>query len=124
MAWGRAHRPDGSWRATVATDTPFFPLDFVPRSLERIEEHGADMARAASGGRAHPVFGLWPVRLRDSLDAAIRKDGVRKVDIWTARYRLASVDFPLVETPAGPLDPFFNTNRPEDLEAAERFAAM
>ncbi len=26
--------------------------------------------------------------------------------------------------PAGPLDPFFNTNRPEDLAEAERFAAI
>ena len=34
-----------------------------------------------------------------------------------------SVDFPLAETPAGALDPFFNTNRPEDLAEAERFAA-
>ena len=52
------------------------------------------------------------------------EEGLRKVDLWTARYKLASVDFPLVETPAGPLDPFFNTNRPEDLAEAKRFAAM
>jgi molybdopterin-guanine dinucleotide biosynthesis protein A len=36
------------------------------------------------------------------------------VDIWTARYRLAPVAFS-----DDPVDPFFNTNRPEDLEAAE-----
>ena len=41
---------------------------------------------------------------------------VRKVDVWTARYRLIEVEFP-----AEPIDPFFNANRPEDLEAAERF---
>ena len=118
MEWARANRPDCPWIATFATDTPFFPLDFVPRSLERIEEHDADMARAASGGRAHPVFGLWPVRLRDDLDAAIREDGVRKVDIWTARYRLVEAEFT-----TEPFDPFFNANRPEDLEEAARLAA-
>ncbi|MCH8098484.1 MAG: molybdenum cofactor guanylyltransferase MobA [Proteobacteria bacterium] len=118
MEWARAHRPDCPWIATFATDTPFFPLEFVSRSLERIEEHGADMARAASGGRAHPVFGLWPVRLRDSLDAAMRQDGVRKVDIWTARYRLVEAEFA-----TEPFDPFFNANSPEDLAEAARLAA-
>ena len=39
---------------------------------------------------------------------------LRKVDAWTARYRLEQVPFPVE-----PFDPFFNTNRPEDLEAAE-----
>ncbi|MCH8184419.1 MAG: molybdenum cofactor guanylyltransferase MobA, partial [Proteobacteria bacterium] len=64
-----------------------------------------------------------PPRLAGDLRRAMVEEGLRKVDLWTARYKLARVEFALVETPAGPLDPFFNTNRPEDLEAAERFAA-
>ena len=76
---------------------------------------GADLACAASGGRAHPVFGLWPVRLADDLRSAMVDEGMRKVDVWTARHRLAQVPFA-----ADPVDPFFNTNRPEDLAEAER----
>ncbi len=34
------------------------------------------------------------------------------------RYKLVEVDFPDAASPAGPLDPFFNTNRPEDLDEA------
>lgn len=115
MEWARSKRPDCRWIATFATDAPFFPLDFVARASRSIEEHEADMARARSGGRAHPVFGLWPVRLAEDLRLALSEGGVRKVDAWTARYRLAEVDFATV-----PIDPFFNTNRPEDLEEAER----
>ena len=48
--------------------------------------------------------------------------GSVKVDIWTARFKLARVDFSPVQSPAGPRDPFFNANRPEDLVEAERFA--
>ena len=48
-----------------------------------------DLACAASGGREHPVFGLWPVRLREDLRHAVVVEGIRKVDLWTARYRLA-----------------------------------
>ena len=81
------------------------------------------MACAASRGRPHPVFGLWPLVLEKDLARAMTEEGIRKVDVWTARYRLATVEFPDLETPAGALDPFFNTNRPEDLAEAERFAA-
>ena len=78
-------------------------------------EAGADLACAASGGRPHPVVGLWPVRLRDALREAVAVEGIRKVDVWTARYRLRIVDFP--EQRPG-LDPFFNANRPGDLDRA------
>ena len=115
LEWARAERPDCPWIATVATDTPFFPEDLVARLLAAVEREGADLACAASGGRSHPVFGLWPVRLADDLRRAMLAEGVRKVDVWTARYRLAAVDFP-----TAPLDPFFNTNRPEELAEAER----
>src|SRR3546814_4317343 len=74
---------------------------------------GADLACAVTHGRTHPVFGLWPVALRDALRRAMVEEEIRKVDLWTARYKLVEVAFPDVETPAGPLDPFFNTNRPE-----------
>jgi molybdenum cofactor guanylyltransferase len=115
MEWSRAHRPDCPWIATVATDTPFFPGDLVARMLSAVEPAGADLACAASGGRAHPVFGLWPVRLADDLRAAMVEERIRKVDVWTARHRLVEVAFAV-----DPIDPFFNTNRPEDLAEAER----
>ncbi len=115
MTWARAHRPDCPWIATLATDTPFFPADLVARLLAALEREDADLACAASGGRAHPVFGLWPVRLADDLRAAMVGEQIRKVDLWTARHRLTLVDFPIE-----PVDPFFNTNRPEDLAEAER----
>lgn len=102
------------WVATVATDTPFYPHDLVARLLEPCEDGRADLAAASSRGRAHPVFGLWPVRLADDLRRAMTEEGLRKVDLWTARHRLAVVEFP-----ADGFDPFFNVNRPEDLAEAE-----
>ena len=44
--------------------------------------------------------------------------GVRKIRQWTARYRLAVVEWPGV-----PVDPFFNVNSPEDVAEAERLVA-
>src|SRR3546814_12965481 len=68
----------------------------------RSQGGGADLACAVTHGRTHPVFGLWPVALRDALRRAMVEEEIRKVDLWTARYKLVEVAFPDVETPAGP----------------------
>ena len=117
MEWAARHRPEAAWLATFATDAPFFPRDLVARLHAAVARAGADLACARSDGQDHPVFGLWPVRLRADLRRAM-EEGVRKVDLWTARYKLAVADFP-----AKPFDPFFNANRPEDLAEAERLLA-
>jgi molybdopterin-guanine dinucleotide biosynthesis protein A len=57
--------------------------------------------------------------LRDALRQALVLDGLRKVDDWTRRYRVATVAWP-----ARPLDPFFNANTIDDLAEAERLAAI
>ena len=46
-------------------------------------------------------------------------EDVRKIDRWTARYRLATVTWP-----TEPLDPFFNANTMDDIAEAERLAAL
>lgn len=118
LDWAAAQRPDCGFVVSVATDAPFLPADLVTRLVQGLEEAGADLACAASGGRAHPVFGLWPVRLREDLRRAVVEEGVRKVDQWTGRHKLATVAFS-----DRPVDPFFNANRPEDLTAAAALLA-
>lgn len=115
LEWAAAHRPDCPWVASIATDTPFFPPDLVARLLTATVAEGALLACAASGGQVHPVFGLWPVALAGELRRALVEEGLRKIDAWTARHRLAVVEFPV-----GAVDPFFNANRPQDLAEAER----
>ena len=115
LEWAARNAPECEWVASFATDAPFLPTDMVQRMVDALAAEHAEMACAASGGRAHPVFGLWPVSLADALRRALVAEEVRKVDVWTARYRLIEVEFP-----AEPIDPFFNMNRPEDLKAAER----
>jgi len=114
LDWGAANRPDCEAIVSVATDAPFIPGDLVARLCAGARDAGARLACAASAGRAHPVFGLWPVRLREDLRHALVEEGVRKVDLFTARYALATVSFA-----AEPVDPFFNANEPQDLAAAE-----
>jgi molybdopterin-guanine dinucleotide biosynthesis protein A len=113
LDWAASQRPDCPYVASVATDAPFLPAELVARLAAELEAAHADLACAASGGRSHPVFGLWPVRLREDLRKAVVEEGIRKVDLWTARHRLVRVSFA-----DQPVDPFFNANRPEDLDTA------
>lgn len=115
MMWARDNAPQCRWIVSIATDTPLFPHDLVARLLVAVADDRVDLACAASGRRAHPVFGLWPLRLLDDLRVALVEEGLRKIAAWTARYQLATVSFD-----AEPFDPFFNVNTPEDLEDAAR----
>jgi len=114
MEWTRDHHPQSKWVVSIPVDTPFAPLDLVARLLQSIKDNNADMACAKSNGRAHPVVGLWPVALADNLRQAMIEDEIRKVDLWTAQFKLAQVEFA-----ADNIDPFFNINRPEDVAQAE-----
>jgi molybdenum cofactor guanylyltransferase len=118
LDWAAEHRPDCAIVVSVPTDAPFLPLDLVARMTQAIASEDADLACAASGGQAHPVIGSWPVRLREALRRALVEEGLRKVDVWTARYKLAVVPFP-----DQPIDPFFNANHPEDLDRAAALLA-
>jgi molybdopterin-guanine dinucleotide biosynthesis protein A len=82
-------------------------------------EQDAELAVAASDGQSHPVIGLWKVSLREKLRHALVEEDVRKIDRWTARFRLATVTWPTT-----PLDPFFNANTMDDIAEAERLAAL
>jgi len=114
LLWLREHAPDVRWMVSAATDTPFLPRDLVHCLYAAVQREGARLACAASGGRTHPVFGLWPVDIATELETALVDEGIRKIDVFTARYALSVVDWPIE-----PADPFFNVNRPEDVARAE-----
>ena len=122
LRWTRANRPEARWIATAATDTPFFPHDLVARLIAATGGTYPAIALAASGGRQHPVFGLWPTALADDLERSLEA-GTRKVLDWADRH--TRVDAPFAPLDAGPeaLDPFYNVNRPSDLAEADAFLA-
>jgi molybdopterin-guanine dinucleotide biosynthesis protein A len=124
MEWAAEAAPACRWLVSFACDAPFLPQDLVEGLRKAVEDQDADLACARSRGRSHPVFGLWRIDLRKDLRQAMVKEEIRKVDRWTARYRLVVVDFPDIETPRGPVDPFFNTNNPEDIAEAESFLGV
>lgn len=118
LEWTRENLPDVRWVASCAGDAPFVPRDLVARFLTAQGADDGDLVCAASGGLINPVCGLWKVDLAQDLRRALVDERLHKVDLWTARYKLAVVDFA-----TEPVDPFFNINRPEDLAIAEALLA-
>lgn len=119
LDWTAANRPDVGWIVSAAADCPFLPRDLVARLQQARIAENAELAVAASGGQSHPVIGLWGVSLREKLRHALVVEDIRKIDRWTARYKLATVTWP-----TEPIDPFFNANTMDDIAEAERLAEL
>lgn len=95
---------------TLPCDMPFVPTDLGARLGAALD---GDAAIAASGGRLHPVCGLWRVEALDHLPA-YAASGRRSLHGFAE-----AVGFKAVDWPIEPADPFFNVNTAGDLAEAE-----
>ncbi len=95
---------------TVPCDMPFLPLDLPDRFAAGIGT--ACAALAASGGRLHPVCGLWSTAALAGLPAYLAT-GRRSLRGFAEAVGYRAVIWEEAE------DPFFNINTPPDLAAAE-----
>ncbi|MDP3898412.1 MAG: molybdenum cofactor guanylyltransferase MobA [Mesorhizobium sp.] len=105
--------------ATVAGDTPFLPRDLVERLAAG---RSARIVIAASGGREHPVVGLWPLATRLPLAEFLADNATRRVTAFTQAMGAGHVEFDLLQGPSGAVDPFYNVNTPDDLATARTLA--
>lgn len=119
LDWAAAHAPAVAWILSVPGDCPFLPRDLAKRLHAARAAATTPLACARSGEWRHPVVALWPVALREDLRHALVDEGLRKIEIWTARHGVAIADWP-----AKPVDPFFNVNTPEDAARATDIATQ
>lgn len=109
-------RPGAEWLLAVPGDCPFLPADLAARLFAA--RGPAPAAFAASGGRRHPVVGLWRVAARGPLRHLL-EGGERRVGRFAAAAGAVEVDWPVE-----PYDPFFNINTPDDLDEARRILTL
>jgi molybdopterin-guanine dinucleotide biosynthesis protein A len=119
LDWAAEHAPAIPYLVSAPGDCPFLPRDLVEHLHQARLRDKMPLACARSGDWRHPVVGLWPVSLRENLRSALITDGLRKIEVWTARHGVAIADWP-----SEPIDPFFNVNTPEDAASAERIATQ
>lgn len=120
LQWA-ADRPGLTHIVTVPCDTPFFPVDLAARLFAANQGSESRIVLAASTHGLHPVVGLWPIALAGALESHVEA-GNAKVTGFVDLHEHHAVEFPPIAWSGGWLDPFFNVNRPEDLELARRFA--
>lgn len=106
------NKNNSKWLATFPVDSPFFPCDLIEKLALDIGDEKIILAQ--SGGRTHPVFGMWHKDLKSQLIDKI-KSGVRKIDDFVKNYKFKVVNFEIID-----YDPFFNINNKDDLLKAEK----
>ena len=108
MEWAEVNRPDCLCVASVAVDTPLFPVDTVERLCAAREPSGIALARV--DGRPQPTFGVWPIELAADLRSFLSTSESLKVLAFTGRHSTTFVDFDDAKA-------FENANTPEELAA-------
>nr|WP_319247949.1 molybdenum cofactor guanylyltransferase MobA [uncultured Celeribacter sp.] len=105
---------------TVATDTPFFPLDMVDRLHQVSQPEGFGVAVTEETGeiRWHPTCALWPVTLRNDLRVALMRNQRRMQQFAEGKGAV-----PVLFDVPDPTVPFFNINTETDLTTAEAILA-
>lgn len=118
LTYARVNLPDITHVVSIAGDTPFFPSDLMKRFCAAVPAGKPVIALASSSEKLHPVFGLWPVVLYDDLHDWLATGQSGKVLAFVDRHD--SVEVAFGPDPATGLDPFFNANRPDDLQTAQK----
>lgn len=118
LHWQARRAPGVTALATVTTDVPFLPSDLVAR-LAAARPSGP--AIAVSGERRHPAIALWPVTLRNDIDAALARRAL-SLNTFALNHGASEVHFPMREAGGQRIDPFFNANTQEELAEAHRLA--
>ncbi len=119
MEWASALPEPATHLATVASDTPFLPIDLVARLRATAEGKPERIVLAGSDGNRHPVFGLWPVALKQDLASWMAETDTYKVLAWAGRHDWTVCTFALLSVGGRTLDPFFNANTPQEFAEAE-----
>jgi len=117
LLWTRANHSEIDRVVTVAGDTPFFPETLVKELVAATDTGKPVIGLASSHHKLHPVFGIWPVALADDLLEWLINGNNGKVLAWVDRHDSVEVAFAANGNNGG--DPFFNINKPGDLDLAE-----
>ncbi|MGV6875687.1 molybdenum cofactor guanylyltransferase [Pseudochelatococcus sp. B33] len=103
---------------TIPCDTPFLPRDLVGRLSAALAGVATPaVAVASSAGRLHPACALWTV---DAETVLLREANAGRLSLTNLAGRL---ERRIVEWPVETIDPFFNINTPDELEAARSWLA-
>ncbi len=115
MKWIKKNNYSYNWIATFPCDTPFFNISLIDKFVEASKLNDSLLYFVKSEEKRHNIFGLWSLKLIETLENDIMQNNYRKVESWANKIGVKTINIPYKE-----IDPFFNINTKEDFEEAEK----
>ena len=115
MKWIKKNNFSYSWVATFPCDTPFFNISIIEEFKKISKLNDNLLYFIKSKERRHNIFGLWSLKLIETLEKDIVKNNFRKVEEWANKIGVKTID-----VPNDHIDQFFNINTKDDLIEAEK----
>ena len=115
MKWIKKNNKQYQWIATFPSDTPFFDTSIIEKYKSRINLNESLLYFVRSNQKRHNIFGLWSVKLMDTLENDLINNNFRKVEEWADKIGVETINIKIDK-----FDPFFNINTKTDLEEAEK----
>ena len=115
MKWIKTNNHSYDWLATFPCDTPFFNVSLIDKFIEASKSSNDLLYFAKTKEKRHNIFGLWSLKLIETLEKDIVDNKYRKVEEWANKIGVKTININYAGT-----DPFFNINTKEDLEEAEK----
>ena len=115
MKWIKDNNYSYNWIITFPCDTPFFNISIIDKFVEVSKLNYSLLYFAKSEEKRHNIFGLWSLKLIETLEMDIVKNNHRKVEKWADKIGVKTINISYKE-----VDPFFNINTKEDLKEAKK----
>ena len=115
MKWIKKNNKQYQWIATFPCDTPFFDTSIIEKYKSKINLNESLLYFVKSNQKRHNIFGLWSVKLMDTLENDLINNNFRKVEEWADKIGVETINIK-----SDKFDPFFNINTKTDLEEAEK----
>jgi len=115
MKWIKKNNKQYQWVATFPCDTPFFDTSIIEKYKSKINLNKRLLYFVKSNQKRHNIFGLWSVKLMDTLENDLVNNNFRKVEEWADKIGVEIINIKIDK-----YDSFFNINTKTDLEEAKK----
>ena len=115
MKWIKKNNKQYQWIATFPCDTPFFDTSIIKKYKSNINSNESLLYFIKSNQKRHNIFGLWSVKLMDTLENDLVNNNFRKVEEWADK-----IGVKMINIKSDKFDNFFNINTKTDLEEAKK----
>jgi molybdenum cofactor guanylyltransferase len=115
MKWINKNNKQYQWIATFPSDTPFFDTSIIEKYKSKINLNESLLYFVRSNQKRHNIFGLWSIKLMDTLENDLINNNFRKVEEWADKIGVETINVKIDK-----FDTFFNINTKIDLKEAEK----